>query len=105
MWSLYFSAAVVNALASVASSATTLHSVPPRTPAAPPPPPSVAATFTVALDTPTSSTFATDLVTKCFGSSHAATALTADWQRQLTQVQADLGTEYVRFHGLLDDGM
>jgi hypothetical protein len=29
----------------------------------------------------------------------------ADWQRELTQVQADLGTEYVRFHGLLNDDM
>jgi hypothetical protein len=44
-------------------------------------------------------------VTRCFGSSHAATAMRADWQRELTQVQKDLGAEYVRFHGLLDDDM
>lgn len=44
-------------------------------------------------------------VTRCFGSSHAATAMRSDWQRELTQVQADLGVEYVRFHGLLDDDM
>ena len=44
-------------------------------------------------------------VTRCFGSSHAATAMRADWQRELTQVQKDLSPEYVRFHGLLDDDM
>jgi beta-xylosidase len=44
-------------------------------------------------------------VTRCFGSSHAATAMRADWQRELTAVQKDLGVEYVRFHGLLDDDM
>ena len=44
-------------------------------------------------------------MTRCFGSSHAATAMRADWQRELTQVQKDLGAEYVRFHGLLDDDM
>ena len=49
--------------------------------------------------------FANDVVTKCFGSSHAATALTADWQRQLTKVHNEIGTKYVRFHGLLDDDM
>ena len=31
----------------------------------------------------------------------AATAMRADWQRELTAVQKDLGVEYVRFHGLL----
>ncbi len=49
--------------------------------------------------------FQNDLLTKCFGSSHASTALRADWQAQLTKVHNDLGTEYVRFHGLLDDDM
>ena len=44
-------------------------------------------------------------VTRCFGSSHASTAMRADWQRELTAVQKDLGVEYVRFHGLLDDDM
>ena len=44
-------------------------------------------------------------VTRCFGSSHAATAMRADWQHELTQVQQDLEPEYVRFHGLLDDDM
>ena len=49
--------------------------------------------------------FDNSVVTRCFGSSHAATAMRADWQRELTQVQKDLGVEYVRFHGLLDDDM
>eukprot|EP01051_Picozoa_sp_SAG22_P011395 SAG22_NODE_1091_length_5589_cov_3.691439_1_plen_373_part_00 len=44
-------------------------------------------------------------VTRCFGSSHAATAMRADWQRELATVQKDLGVEYVRFHGLFDDDM
>lgn len=48
--------------------------------------------------------FHADIVTKCFGSSHAATALTADWQAQLAKVRREIGSEYVRFHGLLDDG-
>ena len=52
-----------------------------------------------------STPFANDLVTQCFGSSHAATALTADWQRQLTKVKNEIGTQFVRFHGLLDDDM
>jgi hypothetical protein len=49
--------------------------------------------------------FDNSVVTRCFGSSHASTAMRADWQRELTQVQKDLGTEYVRFHGLLNDDM
>jgi hypothetical protein len=49
--------------------------------------------------------FDNGLVTRCFGSSHAATALRASWQQQLQRVVADLGTQYVRFHGLLDDDM
>ncbi|RYX96427.1 MAG: beta-xylosidase [Comamonadaceae bacterium] len=39
------------------------------------------------------------------GSCHAATALRADWQAQLTQAHADLGFRHVRFHGILDDDM
>jgi hypothetical protein len=53
----------------------------------------------------TTTSFDNSILTKCFGSSHAATALRANWREQLTQVQKDLGTEYVRFHGLLDDDM
>ncbi len=49
--------------------------------------------------------FDNGLVTRCFGSSHAATALRASWQQQLQRVVAELGTQYVRFHGLLDDDM
>lgn len=49
--------------------------------------------------------FSNDVLLKCFGSSHASTALRADWQRQLAEVRQDIGTEYVRFHGLLDDDM
>eukprot|EP00911_Craspedida_sp_UC1_P001088 UC1_evm1s814 len=64
-------------------------------------------TFEANLNTAKSSSeaFQPDTLTKCFGSSHASTALTTDWQRQLTKVRRDLGTEYVRFHGLLDDDM
>jgi len=42
---------------------------------------------------------------KCVGSSHASTALRADWQQQLTKVRQDLGPEFIRFHGLFDDDM
>jgi hypothetical protein len=49
--------------------------------------------------------FASDVLTRTFGSSHASTALTTDWQAQLKKVHDDLGTEFVRFHGLLDDDM
>ena len=49
--------------------------------------------------------FNSDILTRCVGSSHAATALRADWQKQLAKIQADLGFEYIRFHGLLDDDM
>jgi len=62
--------------------------------------------FSIDLDAASLSTpFDNSVVTRCFGSSHAATAMRADWQRELTQVQKDLGVEYVRFHGLLDDDM
>lgn len=41
----------------------------------------------------------------CVGSGHATLALRADWQSQLRTAHADLGFDYVRFHGLLDDDM
>ena len=41
----------------------------------------------------------------CVGSGHATLALRADWQAQLRTAHQDLGFEYVRFHGLLDDDM
>jgi len=37
------------------------------------------------------------------GSGHAPLALRADWQRQIKQCHDELGTRYVRFHGLLSD--
>ena len=43
--------------------------------------------------------------TKCVGSCHAATALREDWRKQLKTCRQELGFEYVRFHGLLDDDM
>jgi xylan 1,4-beta-xylosidase len=43
--------------------------------------------------------------TKCVGSCHAATALREDWRTQLKTCREELGFEYVRFHGLLDDDM
>jgi xylan 1,4-beta-xylosidase len=42
---------------------------------------------------------------RCVGSCHAATALRADWRKQLSQCHKELGFQYVRFHGLLDDDM
>ena len=39
------------------------------------------------------------------GSGHAPLALRADWQAQLAQCHAELGTRHVRFHGLLSDDM
>jgi hypothetical protein len=49
--------------------------------------------------------FDNSLLTQCFGSSHASTALRQDWRESLKQVHDDLGTKFVRFHGLLDDDM
>ena len=43
--------------------------------------------------------------TKCVGSCHAATALREDWRRQLKKCHDELGFEYVRFHGILNDDM
>ena len=42
---------------------------------------------------------------KCAGSGHAALALREDWRRQLKRCRDELGFEYVRFHGLLNDDM
>ncbi|MBD8882332.1 beta-xylosidase [Rhodanobacter sp. 7MK24] len=39
------------------------------------------------------------------GSDHARMALRADWREQMRRVREELGVEYVRFHGLLDDDM
>ncbi len=41
----------------------------------------------------------------CVGSCHAVMGLRADWQAQLEKVHTELGFQYVRFHGLLDDAM
>jgi xylan 1,4-beta-xylosidase len=39
------------------------------------------------------------------GSSHATMALRADWQKQLTRCNRELGFMHVRFHGILSDDM
>ncbi len=39
------------------------------------------------------------------GSDHATIALRADWQKQLLRCHKELGTRYVRFHGILSDDM
>jgi len=49
--------------------------------------------------------FDSGVVTRCIGSSHASTALRASWREQLAKVRSEIGFEYVRFHGLLDDDM
>ncbi len=41
----------------------------------------------------------------CVGSCHAVTGLRADWREQLEKAHRELGFQYVRFHGLLDDAM
>jgi xylan 1,4-beta-xylosidase len=41
----------------------------------------------------------------CVGSCHAQMGLRADWREQLAKCHQELGFQYVRFHGLLDDGM
>jgi hypothetical protein len=40
-------------------------------------------------------------VERCFGSGHAVLGLRQDWQNHLRTVKADIGPEFVRFHGLL----
>ena len=61
--------------------------------------------FSVDLSPQSQAAFDPALLTRCFGSSHASTALRADWRKQLAEVHEDLGTEFVRFHGLLNDDM
>lgn len=39
------------------------------------------------------------------GSGHATLALRADWQAQMKRTHDELGMKYVRFHGILSDGM
>lgn len=41
----------------------------------------------------------------CVGSCHAATILRADVQNQIRQAHEEIGFQYLRFHGLLDDDM
>ncbi len=41
----------------------------------------------------------------CVGSSNAYTALREDYRKQLLRAHDELGFEYVRFHGILDDRM
>lgn len=43
--------------------------------------------------------------TKCIGSCHAATALREDWRKQLKKCREELGFEYMRCHGWLNDDM
>ena len=42
---------------------------------------------------------------KCVGSCHGYTALREDYRNQLRKARKDIGFQYVRFHGLLDDDM
>lgn len=42
---------------------------------------------------------------RCVGSGHAALALRQDWRQHLKKCRDELGFEYVRFHGLLNDDM
>src|SRR5512146_150515 len=41
----------------------------------------------------------------CVGSCHAVMGLRSDWREQLEKCHRELGFQYVRFHGLLDDAM
>jgi xylan 1,4-beta-xylosidase len=41
----------------------------------------------------------------CVGSCHAVMGLRSDWREQLAKSHRELGFQYVRFHGLLDDAM
>lgn len=43
--------------------------------------------------------------THCIGAGRAAEGLRADWQQQLALVQKQIGFNYIRFHGLLNDDM
>lgn len=42
---------------------------------------------------------------QCVGSCHAVMGLRSDWREQLAKSHRELGFQYVRFHGLLDDDM
>jgi hypothetical protein len=42
---------------------------------------------------------------KCVGSGHAALGMREDWRTQMSDSAANLGWEYVRMHGILDDDM
>ena len=42
---------------------------------------------------------------KCVGSCHGYTALREDYREQLKKAKEELGFQYVRFHGILDDDM
>ena len=41
----------------------------------------------------------------CVGSCHASMGLRSDWREQLEKVHSELGFQFVRFHGLLNDEM
>jgi xylan 1,4-beta-xylosidase len=41
----------------------------------------------------------------CVGSGHALLGLRSDWQKHLAAAHSDLGVQYIRFHGILDDDM
>jgi len=41
----------------------------------------------------------------CVGSGHALLGLRSDWRQHLTAAHSDLGFQYIRFHGILDDDM
>ncbi len=42
---------------------------------------------------------------QCVGSCHAVMGLRSDWREQLEKAHRELGFQYVRFHGLLNDEM
>lgn len=42
---------------------------------------------------------------ECIGAGRANEGLRADWQKQLALVQKEIGFNYIRMHGLLDDDM
>jgi Beta-xylosidase len=42
---------------------------------------------------------------KCITAGRAAEGLRASWQKQLKELQSDIGFEYIRFHGIFHDDM
>lgn len=42
---------------------------------------------------------------RCVGSCHALTALRSDYREHLVRAHRDIGFQYIRFHGILDDDM